>query len=323
MRILLWHVHGSWTTAFVQGNHEYLLPVTADRGPDGLGRARTWDWPASVRELTPEQLADDPIDAIILQRPHEMQLARRWLGRQPGVDIPAVYLEHNTPSGNVPDVRHPLADQSDIPIVHVTHFNDLFWDNGRAEHVVIEHGIVDPGEGYSGDVPRLAAAANDPMLRFRTLGTDLLPQFADCGIDLFGMRVTGMRNLLQRRENRAIDLNEFEDLPQHRLHAELGRRYAYLHVTRWTSLGLSLIEAMTLGMPVLVLASTEASDAVPAEAGAISTNVSRLQDAARLFRSDRDAARAAGACGRRAALDRFGLPRFLADWDQLLKEVVR
>ena len=36
MRVLLWHVHGSWTTAFVRGRHEYLIPVTADRGPGGL-----------------------------------------------------------------------------------------------------------------------------------------------------------------------------------------------------------------------------------------------------------------------------------------------
>ena len=48
MKVLIWHVHGSWTTAFVQGRHDYLVPVTPDRGPDGLGRARTWDWPAAV-----------------------------------------------------------------------------------------------------------------------------------------------------------------------------------------------------------------------------------------------------------------------------------
>ena len=50
MKVLLWHVHGSWTTSFVQGGHEYLLPVVdgpgGKRSPDGLGRARTWDWPA-------------------------------------------------------------------------------------------------------------------------------------------------------------------------------------------------------------------------------------------------------------------------------------
>ena len=48
MRLLIWHVHGSWTTAFVQGPHTYLLPLMPGRGPDGRGRARTWDWPAAA-----------------------------------------------------------------------------------------------------------------------------------------------------------------------------------------------------------------------------------------------------------------------------------
>ena len=56
VRILLWHVHGSWTTAFVQGPHHYLVPVLPDRGPDGRGRAQTYAWPDTVRELPPEAL---------------------------------------------------------------------------------------------------------------------------------------------------------------------------------------------------------------------------------------------------------------------------
>ena len=53
MNVLLWHVHGSWTTALVQGPHTYLLPVVPDRGPDGRGRAQTWDWPPGAIEVTP------------------------------------------------------------------------------------------------------------------------------------------------------------------------------------------------------------------------------------------------------------------------------
>src|SRR3954468_22778475 len=128
MRILLWHVHGSWTTSFVQGDHEYVLPVTPDRGPDGLGRARTWDWPASVVEVPPEELRDCDLDAVVLQRPHELDLVRAGTGREPGGDLPAAYVEHNTPGGDVPYTRHPMADRDDIPVVHVTHFNRLFWD---------------------------------------------------------------------------------------------------------------------------------------------------------------------------------------------------
>ena len=82
MRVLLWHVHGSWTTSFVQGPHTYLVPVTADRGPDGLGRARTCDWPASVVEVTPAQLRQEDVDVVVLQRPHEAGLVEGWLGRR-------------------------------------------------------------------------------------------------------------------------------------------------------------------------------------------------------------------------------------------------
>ena len=51
MRVLIWHVHGSWTTAFVQGRHTYLLPLMPGRGPDGRGRARTWAWPTAAVEV--------------------------------------------------------------------------------------------------------------------------------------------------------------------------------------------------------------------------------------------------------------------------------
>ena len=76
MRILVWHVHGSWMTAFVQGDHDYVVPVVPDRGPEGRGRARTWDWPASVVEVPLERLADQGCDVVVLQRPEDLDLVR-------------------------------------------------------------------------------------------------------------------------------------------------------------------------------------------------------------------------------------------------------
>ena len=83
MKVLVWHVHGSWTTAFVQGGHEYLIPVVEGRGPDGLGRARTWDWPASVREVAPQA---DPVTRTFAVRvglqdpPEAMRLGSTVVG---------------------------------------------------------------------------------------------------------------------------------------------------------------------------------------------------------------------------------------------------
>jgi hypothetical protein len=321
MKVLLWHVHGSWTTSFVQGPHEYLLPVTPDRGPDGLGRARTWDWPASVREVTPEQLRAEDVDVVVLQRTRDLELVREWLGREPGRDLPAVFLEHNAPDGAVPDTRHPLADQVEIPIVHVTFFNELFYDNGSAPTVVIEHGIVDPGERYSGELARAAVVVNEPVRRGRYTGGDLLPLFAAAApLDVFGMGLTGLH---ERYDLDPARVALHDDPPQAAMHAELARRRVYVHPVRWTSLGLSLLEAMHLGMPVVALATTEAVEAVPAEAGVLSTRPDRLAAAVRQFVADPDAARLAGKAARAAALERYGLERFLADWDRLLEEVTR
>ncbi|HZB21512.1 MAG TPA: glycosyltransferase [Blastococcus sp.] len=315
MRILLWHVHGSWTTAFVQGPHDYVVPVLPDRGADGVGRARTWDWPASVRELSPDQLKNEPFDVVVLQRPHELELVPRWTGRRPGADLPAVYLEHNAPNASACGQRHPLADSRDIPIVHVTHFNRLYWDNGVAPTSVIEHGIVDPGDRYTGELARGAVVVNEPGRRGRTVGADLVPGFAGVGpVDVFGMQTKAFAATL---DTDAVVAHE-NLFSQDDMHTELARRRVYVHPMRWTSLGLSLIEAMHLAMPVVGLAATEAVVAVPPAAGVLSTDPERLHQAFGTYLRDPDAARAAGVAARAAALERYGLARFLADWDEVL-----
>jgi hypothetical protein len=309
VKVFLWHVHGSYTTALVQGPHEYLLPVLPDRGPDGRGRARTWAWPGAAVEVTADEAAELDVDVVLLQRPHELHgLAERWLGgRRPGHDVPAVYLEHSSPQGWIADMRHPAADRPDLLLAHVTHFNALFWDAGTTPTRVVEHGIVDPGYRYTGELARAAVVVNEAGRRGRVTGTDLLPRLnGDVPLDLFGIGAGG--------------LGGTEDLPQHRLHGEMARRRAYLHPVRWTSLGLSLLEAMHLGMPVVALATTEVAEAVPHEAGVVSNRLDRLRDGLRGFVGDPDRAREAGLAAREAALSRYGLERFLSDWDELLAE---
>jgi glycosyltransferase involved in cell wall biosynthesis len=212
-----------------------------------------------------------------------------------------------------------MAERGDVPIVHVTHFNALFWDNGRAPVTVVEHGVVDPGERYSGELERAAVVVNEPVRRHRVTGTDLLPGFAAVApLDVYGMQVAGLPAAYPFPAGR---LAVHEDLPQSVLHAELARRRVYVHPVRWTSLGLSLLEAMHLGMPVVVLATTEAAEAVPAEAGCRSTRPDVLHAAVRRFLDDPEQARLAGKAARAHALERYGLQRFLTDWDRLLSEL--
>jgi hypothetical protein len=312
VRILIWHVHGSWTTAFVQGGHDYLIPMLPSRPPDGRGRPSrpgTFDWPPNAVEMTPSTLraAAGGIDVAIAQRPGDLELIDRWTGRAPGTELPTVYLEHNAPPAGVAEPPHPAAEAPGIPVVHVTHFNNLFWDCGKRRTEVIEHGIPDPGYRYTGELAAAAAVVNEPLRRGRVTGTDLLRAARkEMPVDVFGM------------ETEPLDGT---DLPHASLLEELPRRRVYLHPVRWTSLGLSLIEAMHLGMPVAALATTEVPGAVPPAAGVTSTDFTAVTRGCRELIADPEAARRAGRAAREHALARYGLDRFLADWDRLLADV--
>ncbi|WP_454049323.1 glycosyltransferase [Cellulomonas sp. Marseille-Q8402] len=326
MRVLAWHVHGSWMTSFVEGDHECVIPVDAARSRDGLGRARTWDWPARAREVPVEALRDEPVDVVLLQRPHELDLLRAWTGLRAGVDVPAVYVEHNTPAGPAVATRHPLADRDDVLLVHVTAFNALVWDNGSAPTTVVEHAVPDPGHLYTGARARVAAVVNEPVRRWRVAGTDvLLDVAARVPVEVYG---AGMAALAERAAADGVDRSGLaahlhEDVRQAELHPRLGAARAYLHPYRWTSLGLALVEAMTIGMPVLALATTAAPEAVPPEAGVVSSDPSELAAVARRWLADPDEARERGTAAREHALRRFGMDRFRADWKHVLTEVTR
>ncbi|MEV6606615.1 glycosyltransferase [Kutzneria sp. NPDC051319] len=293
LRILVWHVHAAWMSAFVAGRHEYLIPKDA-QGGGKCGR----DWPNAVEVTAPCE-----VDVVVLQRPEDLAELPAWVRHE----VPMVYVEHNTPKGQ----PHPIADRTDIRLVHVTHFNEVMWDSGRAPTTVIEHGVPDPGPRYTGELRRAAAVINEPVRRARITGTDLLPRFAP--IDVFGIHTD------------RLDLPGVHpggDLWTDELHTELARRRVYVHPPRWTSLGLSLIEAMHLAMPVVVLGATEAFEAVPPDAGVVSTRVDVLADAARELINAPDLAAELGRQARRAALARYGSAAFLRDWDWLLTEAL-
>jgi glycosyltransferase involved in cell wall biosynthesis len=79
---------------------------------------------------------------------------------------------------------------------------------------------------------------------------------------------------------------------------------------------------MHLGMPVVAVGTTEVPFAVPPGAGVVTTCRAELVAAAQRFLSDPQAAAEAGRIGRGHVLERYGLKRFLADWDDVLEDVV-
>ncbi len=317
MRVLLWNIHGGYSDSLLSGTHDYLyLPAgtAGSSGPPNLHRPS----PGTVAVVGPAELRDNPPDVVVLQRLEELDWAAE-LGLRLGVDVPAVFCEHNTPRGGVPESRHPLADRPELTVVHVTHFNALFWDCGSTPTAVVEHGVADPGPRYTGELERLAFVVNEPVRRWRTTGSDLLQHFAQHPVDAYGIDA----DLLPAALPGSPSLTYAGNLAPEELYATVSRRRVYLHLNRWTSLGLSLIQAMMLGMPVVVLDTTEASRAVPPGAGALSSDIGLLVSEAAYLLKEPDEAAARGQVARSVALERYGIDRFVKAWDEVLAGAVR
>jgi glycosyltransferase involved in cell wall biosynthesis len=93
-------------------------------------------------------------------------------------------------------------------------------------------------------------------------------------------------------------------------------------------LPLAVIEAMTIGMPVVALATTELPTVIEqGVTGYVSCNPEVLIEHMRHLLADPDHARRLGARARAVALDRFGLDRFSRSWNaafaQVLEPVLR
>jgi hypothetical protein len=311
VRVLVWHIHGSYATALFSGPHTYLIPTIPGAPAPYDGTQPLRGWSEAVVEIAPADVATAEVDVVVLQRPEEFELARVMLGgRVPGRDVPVVYLEHNTSRAGIEQMRHPMADRDDVLLVHVTHFNAVMYDNGGTRTRVIEHGIPDPGYRFTGEVAAAVCAINEPVRRARVTGSDLLAplsQRSGARIDLFGI---------------AAELMGGRDLDPVTLHVEMPKRRAYVHPHRWTSLGLTLLEAMHLGLPPVMLSTTEAAEVLPADAVVMSNDLDVLARALRQLVADPDEARERGLLARKAVQDRFALRRFLDDWDAVLAEAV-
>jgi hypothetical protein len=309
LRILTWHVHGSYLAALAHLDHEIVLPVRDDgaAGWGGLGTGR--HWPANIREVPVADVPDLDLDVVLLQSRQNL------LDDQDGVlghrhrAVPRIYLEHDPPREHPTDTRHPVDDPN-VLLVHVTHFNRLMWDAGRTPTTVVEHGVDLPEDvTWTGALARGICAINDLGTRGRRLGADVFLEAREAvPIDLVGMASESLGGL------GAISPDE--------LPAFEARYRFYFSPVRYTSLPLAVVEAMHLGMPVVALATTEIplvlEDGVT---GFSHADPSRLVDGMRELLADRALATRMGSAARERARERFGIDRFVQDWDRILRQV--
>jgi glycosyltransferase involved in cell wall biosynthesis len=106
------------------------------------------------------------------------------------------------------------------------------------------------------------------------------------------------------------------------LPAFMARYRFFFNPIRYTSLGLAIVEAMMAGLPVVGLATTELVTVIrDGENGYVDTRPARLLEAMRGLLADPGEARRLGDNAQRAARERFGIERFVHDWETLIAQL--
>lgn len=306
LRVLTWQVHGNYMFYLSQVPCEWWLVTRPGDPPGYAGRGPGFPWNSNVREIPESQVAEAQVDCVLYQSRRHWDVDRFDVLSPAQRTLPCVYLEHDPPQEHPTNTRH-WADSARL-LVHVTPFNALMWDSGDVPTRVIEHAAVVP-EGIRCDArrPEGIAVINHLKRRGRRLGADIYCELhGRVPLHLIGMGSQEMPS----------GLGEIA-------HAQLPAfisAYRYLfNPIRWTSLGLSVVEAMTLGMPIVGLATTELVTVVDnGRNGWLATDPEELAEVMQCLSTDRELALRWGAAARDTALQRFAIDRFVRDWSEAL-----
>ncbi len=309
LRILTWHVHGNYLWYLTQVPHEFFLVTDAARSTHHSGRSGTLPWGDNVHDAPIEAIRDMEFDLILYQSRAEYEKERSTVLSPTQQRLPAVYLEHDPPLESPTDQRH-WADDGRNTIVHVTGFNALMWEHRESPVEVIEHGIKLLGEAsYNGREPQGLVVVNNLGTRGRRLGPDVFLKLREqVPLTLVGMG--------------SLELGGHGEVSNSALPAFMANYRFFFNPIRYTSLGLSVLEAMMVGLPIVGLATTEMPTVIANGVnGWLDTRPERLVDVMRQLIADPALARQWGEAARRTAQERFGIERFAADWDRLLRRV--
>jgi hypothetical protein len=309
LRVLTWHVHGSYLYYLSHVPHELYVPVREGRPPGYVGLPPGgFPWPENLHEIPAEQVPALELDAVLSQTHDQWLVERDRLLSPVQRRLPRLHVEHDPPREHPVDQRHPVDDPEAL-LVHVTHFNELMWDSGATPTRVVEHGVAVPEDvRWTGELDRGLVLVNDLPTRGRRLGADIYRRVrAEIPLDLVGMG----------SEDEPGGLGEVphDELP------EFAARYRFLfNPIRYTSLGLAVLEAMAVGLPVVAVAATEHAVAVrDGVNGYAETSVDRLVARMRGLLADHDEARRLGEAARSTARERHSVERFARDWDEALR----
>ena len=310
IRVFTWHIHGTYLYYLSQGNYQIYIPVTKEKQEGYYGKGDTFPFGDNVIEVPAEEVKNLEFDCVLFQSNKNWLVDQYEILNETQRALPRIYLEHDPPRHSPTDTRHVVNDP-DVLIVHVSNYNKLMWNNESSKSVkVIEHGVIAPEVSYKGDLEKGIVVVNNLFQRGRRLGADIFTEVSKrVPLDFVGM---GTKEYGGLGEIRHGDLPEF-----------ISHYRFFFNPIRHTSLGLAVLEAMMIGMPMVALATTEYVTVIKNyQTGFIDTDVDYLVHKMQLLLSNKKWAADIGQKGKQYVEDRFNIYRFTEEWESIFETAI-
>ncbi len=311
LKVLTWHIHGSYLYYLTQTPCEFYLPIKkAAEAEEGYGgKAGTFPWGENVHEIDVEDLKNADFDVILFQSKKNYLVDQYEILTEEQRRLPKVYLEHDPPRETPTDTKH-IVNDSEVLLVHVTHFNNIMWDNNNTPSTVIEHGVTIPeGVKYTGAKNKGIVVVNNLHQRGRRLGLDIYEKVKkEVPLDLVGMN--------------SHELGGVGEVQPPEMAQFMSEYRFFFNPIRYTSLGLAVCEAMMVGMPIVGLATTEMPTIIENNFnGYVDTDIENLITAMNTLIENKEIAHMWSTNARTFAKHRFGIERFTNNWLQVFEKV--
>jgi glycosyltransferase involved in cell wall biosynthesis len=302
LRVLTWHIHGSYLYYLTQTPVEFYLPVKSGKHEGYGGRSGPLPWGNNVHDIEAADIKNLEFDCILFQSKKNFLTDQYELLTEEQRKLPKIYLEHDPPREVPTDTKH-IIDDPEILIVHVTHFNNLMWDNNNSPSKVIEHGVLIPKNvKYTGELEKGIVVINGIATRGRRLGLDIFKRIQkEIPLDLIGME--------------SEQVGGIGEIPNLEVTSFISKYRFFFNPIRYTSLGLSVCEAMMTGMPIIGLSTTEMPITITNDfSGYIHTDIDYLIEKMKHLLVNPDRAKQLGQGARETAISKFNIERFKNDW---------
>jgi glycosyltransferase involved in cell wall biosynthesis len=304
LRILTWHIHGSYLYYLTQTPCIFYLPKKNSTEEGYGGRTPSFPWGDNVIDVPAENVKELEFDCILFQSKKNYLEDQYNILTEEQRTLPKIYLEHDPPREVPTDTKH-VVDDAHVLLVHVTDFNNLMWDNNQTPSTVIQHGVmVDPAVKYTGELEKGIVVINGIVKRGRRLGYDVFKRVRkEIPLDIVGMF--------------SEDAGGLGEVNNRELPSFISKYRFFFNPIRYTSLGLSVCEAMMTGVPMVGLATTEMVVTVKNDySGYVHTSVDFLIDKMKMLLKNPEKAMELGRGAKETAIEKFNIERFKKDWLQ-------